>query len=224
MLQENVMRVMDTLRKETPLSCPLPKVIAVTKTVTADEVLPLKDLGISDFAENKVQVFMEKWPKLQEKFSFHMIGRLQTNKVKYIIEDVTLIHSVDRVDLADEINKQAQKRALVKEILLQVNVSKEDQKAGVLPHELQAFYLHCASLKNIRVRGLMTMLPLVAEEDQRIEWFTQTKDLLTQLKCVSNTPHLLTELSMGMSGDYHLATRCGATMVRIGRKLFDDNF
>ena len=220
LLAGHLKQIRTVLEKESAPWGRMPKIIAVTKTAPVERILPLSNMGIRDVAENRVQVLQEKLPFLEGKFQFHMIGRLQTNKVKYIIREVCLIHSLDRPELAQEIDRQAGKNGLVMPVLLQVNVSGEEQKAGVSPEELPNFLTFCEALPNISVQGLMTILPLGAEDDRLFAWFTETRHCLERLRDVSRFPERLTELSMGMSNDYALAARAGATMVRVGRALF----
>ncbi len=220
LLEGHLKQIRTVLEKESAPWGRMPMIIAVTKTAPVERILPLSGMGIRDVAENRVQVLQEKLPFLEGKFQFHMIGRLQTNKVKYIIREVCLIHSLDRPELAQEIDRQAGKNGLVMPVLLQVNVSGEEQKAGVSPEELPSFLTFCEALPNISVQGLMTILPLGAEDDRLFQWFTETRHCLERLRDVSRFPERLTELSMGMSNDYALAARAGATMVRIGRALF----
>ena len=220
MLSDNVKKIRDTLKEESAPFGRAPKLIAVTKTATVEQILPLKALGVTDIAENRVQVLREKLPALEGKFSLHLIGQLQTNKVKYIIKDVCLIHSVDREALATEIDRQADKNGLVMPVLLQVNVSGETQKAGVAPEDLPALLKICEALPNISVRGLMTILPLDAPRERLYQWFVETRELLSSLRDTAARPENLTELSMGMTYDYDLAERAGATMVRVGLALF----
>lgn len=222
MLSENVQKIRQILEKESAPFHRCPRLIAVTKTASPAQILPLSALGVTDIAENRVQVLQEKLPELDGKFSVHMIGRLQTNKVKYIIREVCLIHSVDRAELAQEIDRQAKKNDLVMPVLLEVNIAGEAQKAGVTKEELPSLLSLCEGLSGISVRGLMTILPLGAPRDKLYEWFVQTRQCLERLRDTSKTPEKLTELSMGMSQDYDLAARAGATMVRIGRALFNE--
>lgn len=219
-LLHNVQQVMATVEKESAAYGRAPKVIAVTKYVSAEDVLPLARMGITDIGENRVQVIREKLPTISGKFSLHLIGRLQTNKVKYIIKDVSMIHSVDNLPLAMEIDRQAQKANTRMDILLQVNIAHESQKGGVAPEEVRPLLQQCARLPGVHVRGLMTMMPLGAERDFIFEKFTAMRTLLDQLQQEAVAHTQMQELSMGMSQDYDLAARCGATMVRVGSALW----
>ena len=220
MLQDRVAQVMDTLKRESEPWGRCPKLIAVTKYSTPQEILPLKDLNVTDIGENRVQALRDKLPFLEGKFSIHLIGQLQSNKVKYIIKDVCLIHSLDHASLAQEIDRQAQKAGLRMPVLIQVNIAREPQKGGIAEEELFPFLRECARLPGLWVKGLMTMMPLGAAEDEIIPLFTRMRGLLDQCRQEAVQGTDMTELSMGMSQDYALAARCGATMVRVGSALF----
>lgn len=221
MLAENVKKVQETLRRESAaFGHAPPRLIAVTKYVSGEETLPLQALGVTDIGENRVQVLREKLPVVSGKFSLHLIGRLQNNKVKYIIKDVCLIHSVDNLSLAQEIDRQAGKNGLRMDVLLQVNVTGESQKGGVPPEELMPLLRQVAPLPGVHVRGLMTMMPLGAERDYIFERFRATRQLLERCREEAVAGTDMTELSMGMSQDYDLAARVGATMVRVGSALW----
>ena len=220
MLQDRVAQVMETLKKESEPWGRCPRLIAVTKYSTPQEILPLAELNVKDIGENRVQVLREKLPYLEGKFSIHLIGQLQSNKVKYIIKDVCLIHSLDHASLAQEIDRQAQKAGLRMPVLLQVNIAREPQKGGIMEEELLPFLRSCARLPGLSVKGLMTMMPLGAKDDVILGHFTRMRKLLDMCRQEAVQGTDMTELSMGMSQDYALAARCGATMVRVGSALF----
>ena len=220
MLQDRVAQVMDTLKRESEPWGRCPKLIAVTKYSTPQEILPLKDLNVTDIGENRVQALRDKLPFLEGKFSIHLIGQLQSNKVKYIIKDVCLIHSLDHASLAQEIDRQAQKAGIRMPVLIQVNIAREPQKGGIAEEELFPFLRECARLPGLWVKGLMTMMPLGATEEEIVPLFTRMRALLDQCREEAVQGTDMTELSMGMSQDYALAARCGATMVRVGSALF----
>ena len=220
MLQDRVAQVMETLKRESEPWGRCPRLIAVTKYSTPQEILPLKDLNVTDIGENRVQALRDKLPFLEGKFSIHLIGQLQSNKVKYIIKDVCLIHSLDHASLAQEIDRQAQKAGLRMPVLIQVNIAREPQKGGIAEEDLFPFLRECARLPGLWVKGLMTMMPLGAAEDEIIPLFTRMRGLLDQCRQEAVHGTDMTELSMGMSQDYALAARCGATMVRVGSALF----
>ena len=220
MLEERLRLIRETLERESAPWGKAPRLIAVTKYSTVEEILPLYDLGVTDIGENRVQALREKLPFLEEIFSIHLIGRLQTNKVKYIIKDVCMIHSLDSMPLAQEIDRQAQKAGRRMPVLLQVNIAREPQKGGVETESLMPFLRACAKLPGLSVRGLMAMMPLGAEKEALLQYFTGMRALLDQCRQEAVQDTQMTELSMGMSQDYDLAARCGATMVRIGSALF----
>lgn len=219
-LSERVARVRAILERESAPWGRVPKLIAVTKYATAEQILPLAELGVTDIGENRVQSLREKLPLLDGKFSFHLIGRLQTNKVKYIIKDVCLIHSLDNLPLAMEIDRQAQKAARRMPVLLQVNIAREPQKGGVMEEELFPFLRQCARLPGLEVQGLMAIMPLNAEREELLSLFKRMRALRDQCAQEAVAGTRVEELSMGMSQDYDLATRAGATMVRVGSALF----
>lgn len=199
---------------------PPPRLIAVSKTQPAERIALLKGSGISDLGENRVQEIQEKWPLLGENFRFHQIGRLQTNKVKYIIEKVCLIQSLDRLSLAQEIDRQSQKHHLVTPVLLQVSPAAEPQKGGAAPEDVRTLLKQCAQLPGLHVRGLMAIMPNTQDEAYLSRLFGEMRMLFDQLREEDISGVSMEELSMGMSGDYLLAARHGATMVRIGSAIF----
>lgn len=194
------------------------KLIAATKYVGIDEINKLENLGVMYFGENRVQAFLEKYQKYNGNCKFHMIGTLQPNKVKYIIDKVDLIHSVDSYSLIKEIEKQANKHNLVMKVLIQVNIAKEESKHGFKVEEIEEVFDTLKNYPHIEVKGLMMMAPNIEAKKTR-EYFKLTQDLFNQLK-IKYPEYSLTELSMGMSNDYKIALEYGATMVRIGSSLF----
>ena len=199
---------------------PAPKLIAVTKTHPPEMILPLREMGISDIGENRVQEIEEKLPALGENFRIHLIGRLQSNKVKYILEDVCLIQSLDRLSLAAEIDRQAQKHLCVMPVLVQVSPAGEPQKGGLPPENVRAFLREVSRMPGLHVRGLMAVMPLSRDEAYLSGLFAGMRTLFEQLREEAMDGVDMEELSMGMSGDYMLAARHGATMVRVGSALF----
>lgn len=219
-LEERLAQVRETLKRESEPWGRIPRIVAVTKYSAPEEILPLADLGVTDIGENRVQVIRDKLPMLQGKFSMHMIGRLQSNKVKYIVNDVCMIHSLDSLPLAQEIDRQAQKAGRPMPTLVQVNVAKEPQKGGVEEEDLFPFLRACAKLPGVQVKGLMAIMPLGADRELLFSLFTRMRVLLDQAAQEAIDGIRMEELSMGMSQDYDLAARAGATMVRIGSALF----
>jgi hypothetical protein len=189
------------------------RIMAVTKTVSPERINCAIDLGIDLLGENRVQEFMEK----RESYSpaeVHFIGSLQTNKVKYIIDKVSMIHSIDSPHLAEEISRRAAQHGIVMDILAEVNIGEEDSKSGVSPQTAREFCERVSELSNVRLRGLMTIPPPNCGED----CFAQMGELFQSLKSVYGSG--FDTLSMGMSGDYETAVKYGATIIRIGSGLF----
>lgn len=196
-------------------------IVAVCKTVGVKEVLEANETGIVDFAENRVQNFLAKYEELSEKdLNWHLIGHLQTNKVKYILDKVKLIHSLDSIKLAKEIERQAKAINKSVDCLLQLNVSGEEQKYGLEPEKVYEFLDEVSKLEYLKIKGLMTMAPLEAEEKELREIFSQTRKLYVDISKYSMHNINMTYLSMGMSGDYRVAIEEGANMVRIGTGIF----
>ncbi len=196
-----------------------PQIIAVTKTHPVQEILPLADLGVRQIGENRVQEIVEKWPDLQEKFRIHCIGRLQTNKVKYIIDKVCMIQSLDRMNLAQEIDRQAQKAGVVMPVLVQVSPAGEEQKGGMPPETVRPFLAEVRKMSGLHVEGLMAVMPNTPDQAYLSTLFGDMRSLFEQLREEAMDGVEMRELSMGMSGDFVLAARHGATMVRLGSAL-----
>lgn len=196
------------------------KLIAVTKTVEVERIRNVCEYGVPDFGENRVQELLEKYDKFDESIKWHLIGHLQTNKVKYIIDKVHMIHSVDSIDLAREIDNRAEKVGKKMDILLQVNVSGEESKFGIRPGQVEE-YIHIISrLENISLRGLMTIAPF-AENPQEIRpVFKNLYDIYIDIKNKKIDNVNMDYLSMGMSNDFEVAIEEGANLVRIGTGIF----
>lgn len=197
------------------------KLIAVTKTVPTEIINEAISCGVTAIGENRVQELLEKYDSLDKRnLEIHLIGRLQTNKVKYIVGKVDLIHSVDCLKLGSDIDKYAKICEKVQNVLVQVNVSGEQTKGGVAPDELEALLVSLSKLKNIKVRGLMCIPPAEKIPGENKRFFS----LLNKMMVDNNNKNIdnicMDTLSMGMSGDYRTAIECGATMVRIGTKIF----
>ena len=188
--------------------------VCVTKTVGADIVNELLSLGENIFGENRVQVLDEKYP-LVNGGTWHLIGHLQTNKVKYVVGKASLIHSVDSLHLAKAIDAAAKKQEIVQDILLEVNISGEESKYGLTTAQIPTIIKDISTLSNLRFRGFMTMAPLGAPQEEIRSIFKSAHNLFMQYKeCGADI------LSMGMSGDFEIAIEEGATHVRIGTALF----
>lgn len=195
--------------------------LGVTKTVDIDVVEEAIELGITDVGENKPQELTRKYEAIGDKVKWHQIGSLQTNKVKYIIDKVQLIHSLDRISLAKEIQKRAEKEDLYINCLVQVNVSKEESKHGIYKEDVENFIRECSSnYDRIKIKGLMTMAPFDASREEIRSVFKDLKDLSVKISDMNIDNVEMKELSMGMSGDYEIAIEEGATIVRIGTSIF----
>lgn len=192
--------------------------VAVSKTHSTDKIRQVYDLGQRIFAENKVQELVEKAPLLPKDIQWHLIGHLQTNKVKYIADFVDTIQSVDSEKLLSEINKHAGKHQRIIKVLLQVKIAEEDTKSGMEISETKELFLKWlqGSFPNVKIMGLMGMATFTDDEAQIEREFRFLKRLYDQL----SLQHPLSVLSMGMSGDYPLAIACGANSVRIGSVIF----
>lgn len=206
-IRENVKNLIDEINS---LSSDV-LIIGASKTRTIEEITEAKEAGIEVFAENRVQEFVEK--ENLANLRWHFIGQLQTNKAKYLVGKVEVIHSVDNEKLADEISKLALNRNVVQQILIEINIGQEESKGGVLKKDFEKLYTHCQNLPNIKVVGIMTVMPKFAEK----ELYLKIKQLYDKLKIENNE---IRYLSVGMSNDYALAIECGANVVRIGTKIF----
>ena len=194
------------------------KLIAVTKTYPVEAMNEAIRLGVTDIGENKPQEIRDKFDNVSP-VNWHLIGHLQTNKVKYIIDRCTLVHSVDSIKLMAEIDRQAQDHNRDIDILIQVNISGEESKSGIAPDELPLLLEYAKNLTNTHVKGLMTIAPK-CDIDEVSRHFSNMKELFDQTAKQSYKNVTMTELSMGMSGDFETAIKHGATMVRIGSLIF----
>jgi pyridoxal phosphate enzyme (YggS family) len=196
------------------------RIIAVTKTVEPGRILKAIGCGITDLGENRVQELTEKYDIIDRECRWHLIGHLQTNKVKYIVDKVSLIHSLDSMELAQEIQKRAAKAGRILETLVQVNIAGEETKSGISPGQALDFVKALSVLGNIRVKGLMTIAPM-AENPEDVRWvFAGLKKLLIDIR-KENIDNIDMEcLSMGMSNDFETAIEEGSNMVRIGTAIF----
>lgn len=193
-------------------------IMAVTKTISEEKINHALGIGIKLLGENRVQEFLGKYENYAENAEIHFIGGLQNNKVKYIIDKVNMIHSVDSLKLAEEINKRAENAGLIMDILFEVNIAGEDTKGGILPSSLDELIKQTEGLLNIRLRGLMTIPPFGTNE----KYFAQMQELYQglQQRYKGSKNMQIDTLSMGMSNDYSQAVKYGSTIVRIGSSLF----
>lgn len=196
--------------------------VAVTKTYSPDIINRAIDCGVTDIGENKVQEILEKYDKVKP-VRWHLIGHLQSNKVKYIIDKVCMIHSVDSLRLMDEIERQAELHGVESiDILIQVNISGEESKFGIRPEELEEFIKHSEEMKHVKIRGLMTILPKDCDYVTKKLLFCNINKIFLDNSRKTYHNISMDVLSMGMSGDFETAVECGSTMVRVGSRIFGE--
>ena len=210
----NIVSKLISIQKEIQKKSNIAKVIAVSKTFSVNEIIPLINHGHKDFGENKIQEAVEKWSSIKEDFvdiNLHMIGKIQTNKVKFVIPLFDFIHSLDNLKLAKKIASEQKKYNKNIKIFIQVNVGNEPQKSGINPDEVENFKNKCVNELNLNIIGLMCLPP----QDKEVSiYFKEMNDLLKKTN--------LKELSMGMSNDYMEAVNYNSSYVRIGTKIFGD--
>ncbi len=198
------------------------QLIAVSKTKPVEMLEEAYAAGARDFGENKPQEIKEKYPQLEPDIRWHMIGHLQRNKIKYIIDKVCLIHSIDSVRLAQAVSEEAGKHNRIMPVLVEVNVAGEESKFGVKPEETETFIREIAKLPNLRVDGLMTIAPYTENPEDNREVFRKLKNLFVDINGKNIDNVTMRSLSMGMTGDYEVAVEEGATMVRVGTGIFGE--
>lgn len=196
--------------------------IAVSKTKPVSMLEEVYETGIRDFGENKVQEMCDKCQVLPKDIHWHMIGHLQTNKVKYLMDKAYLIHSVDSLKLANEIEKQASKWDKTVDILIEVNIAGEESKFGLAREEVLSLVKEVAQLPHLRIKGLMTIAPYVENPEDNRLYFRQIKQLSVDINNQNIDNVSMDILSMGMSGDYMVAIEEGATMIRVGTSIFGE--
>ena len=196
--------------------------IAVSKTKPVEMLEEAYAYGCRYFGENKVQELDEKYDIMPKDIHWQMIGHLQRNKVKYIIDKAELIHSVDSIRLAETIDKEAAKKGIVVNVLLEVNMAKEDTKFGLMPEEVMDFIHEIVRFQHIKVQGLMTIAPNVSDPEENRPVFRTLKKLAVDIKMKNIDNVRMDVLSMGMTGDYQVAIEEGATMVRVGTGIFGE--
>ena len=196
--------------------------IAVSKTKPVELIREAMDAGADVFGENKVQELCDKYEQLPKTLHWHLIGHLQRNKVKYIVDKVDLIHSVDSMRLAEEISKEAEKKQTDVKVLIEVNVAQEESKFGVSVDETEELVREIAKLPRIHVLGLMTIAPNVSDPEENRPVFRTLKKLAVDIKMKNIDNVRMDVLSMGMTGDYQVAIEEGATMVRVGTGIFGE--
>lgn len=196
--------------------------VAVSKTKPVEMIEEVMTAGIVDFGENKPQELRDKYEVLPKNLRFHMIGHLQTNKIKYVIDRVVLIHSIDSIHLAEAVNAEAKKHNRIMPVLVEVNVAQEESKSGFLAEKTENAIREIAKLSNIRVEGLMTIAPFVENAEENRQYFVKLRKLSVDIAAKNIDNVTMHHLSMGMTGDYEVAIEEGATMVRVGTGIFGE--
>jgi len=196
------------------------KLVAVTKTATIEQIIEAISAGVKIIGENKVQEAKEKYQILSADIEWHLVGHLQTNKVKYAIEIFDLIHSVDSIKLAKEIDRRSQQFGMITNVLVEVNVSGEETKYGIKPEEVEPFLKEISEFSRIKVRGLMTIAPIAEDQEEVRPYFRKLRELSEEIKSQHIKNVKMDYLSMGMTEDFEVAIEEGANIVRIGRGIF----
>jgi pyridoxal phosphate enzyme (YggS family) len=214
-IKDNLLQIKSQLPENVTL-------VAVSKTKPVSDLMEAYNAGQRIFGENKIQEMTEKWEQMPKDIQWHMIGHVQTNKVKYMAEYVSLIHGVDSLKLLQEINKQAAKHNRIIDCLLQMYIAEEETKFGLDEKELEDIlhFVQNDKLQNIKVVGLMGMATFTENQTQIKKEFLNLKSTFDKINSLSIVNYQLSIISMGMSGDYNLAIECGSTMVRIGSSIF----
>ncbi len=217
-VEENIQKACDKAgRKRSEVT-----LVAVSKTKPVEMLQEIYDEGIREFGENKVQEMCEKMELMPQDIKWNMIGHLQTNKVKYIIGKTSLIHSVDSLKLAEEIQKQAVKHDVTADILVEVNIANEESKFGISKDETIQMVRDIAKLDHLKIKGLMTIAPFVEDPEDNRLYFREIKQLSVDINNQNIDNVSMDVLSMGMTGDYMVAIEEGATMVRVGTGIFGE--
>ena len=225
MITENLEQVRKNIDEACRMAGRDPKevtLIAVSKTKPVSMLKEAYDAGARCFGENKVQEIMDKHPQLPEDIQWHMIGHLQRNKVKYIVDKVSMIHSVDSLRLAQTIEQEAAKHNVCVPVLLEVNVAQEESKFGLKMDEVLPLIDTIADFPHIKVQGLMTIAPYVENAEDNRDFFRQLKKLSVDIEAKNINNVSMSVLSMGMTGDYQVAVQEGAAMVRVGTGIFGE--
>lgn len=194
--------------------------IAVSKTIDLDRINELLSFDVHNLGENRPQEILEKYGQTKREVNWHLIGQLQTNKVKYIIDKVSMVHSLDRLELANELQKRAKQANTIINCLIQVNISGEESKSGITPAEAIEFCGKVSEMSNVRVRGLMTMAPFFTNKEDCRPVFRGLKNLAVDIERENIHNINMDFLSMGMSNDFEIAIEEGSNMVRVGSAIF----
>ena len=227
MIRENIEHVRENIRAACEKSGRKAEdvtLIAVSKTKPVSMLQEAYECGCRDFGENKVQELVEKWEQMPKDIRWHMIGHLQRNKVKYIVDKVHMIHSVDSLRLAEEISKEAGKKGVTVSILIEINVAEEETKFGTTCEDAVQLVEEIAKLPHLVIKGLMTIAPYVENAEENKQYFEKLRQIYVDINRKSIDNVYMTELSMGMTGDYETAIAEGATYVRVGTGIFGERF
>ena len=225
MIKENFVQVNENIKKVCEKVGRNPeevRLIAVSKTKPIEMLLEAFECGCREFGENKVQELVDKYEQMPKDVKWHMIGHLQRNKVKYIVDKVILIHSVDSLKLAEEISREALKKQVKVSILIEINIAGEESKFGIKPDEAVDMVKAIALLPNIQIEGLMAIAPYVENPEENRQYFARLKELSVDISLKNIDNVNMNVLSMGMSGDYMVAVEEGATCVRVGTGIFGE--
>lgn len=216
-IKENLLDIENDIKK---YSINDARLLCVSKTHGIRKINEVYDLGYRHFGENKVQELLEKKYQLAKDIKWHMIGHLQTNKVKKIVGEAYLIHSVDSIKLLKEIDRVAKNKNIIQNILIQINISKENTKSGIYLEEIEDFFEQAKIFKNVNIKGLMTMAPDTENEEYILMVFNKLKKTFDKLSKLSYNNINMKFLSMGMTNDYILALKEGSNIIRVGSKIF----
>lgn len=223
MIKENL----DTVEKNIEAACKRAgrdrsevTLIAVSKTKPIEDLMEAYNAGIRVFGENKVQELTYKIEHMPDDIHWHMIGHLQRNKVKYIVGKVDLIHSVDKIELAEEIDKRAKALGIVQDILIEVNIADEESKGGVAADKAKELYVNIQKLSYVNVRGVMCIAPNVDDPESNRQYFVNLRKILVDIMSIMLDNSRVDVMSMGMTGDYEVAIEEGSTMIRVGTGIF----
>ena len=218
-----IKEALERIKKDIPEGVTL---LAATKTVSAEKINYAHSLGIGTIGENRVNELLEKYDQLDKDIDVQFIGHLQSNKVKYIIDKVSLIHSLDSETLAKEIDRQAKKHGRIMDVLVEINIGNEESKSGIAPEDAEGFIKKMSAYENIFVKGLMAIPPVCNTPKEAEKYFKKIREIFIDIRqkkadtIIEGNNISMDILSMGMSGDYKEAIKCGSTMVRIGSAIF----
>ena len=225
MLKDNLIEVEEHIKKACEKSGRNPEdvcLVAVSKTKPKDMLMEVYDCGIRQFGENYVQEMVDKADTLPKDITWHMIGHLQRNKVKYLVGKTELIHSVDSIRLAEQIEKEYAKKGETANILIEVNMAQEESKFGITSQETEELIRKISTFEHIRIKGLMTIAPYTDNPETNRVYFRQMKKLSVDIRDKNIDNVSMDVLSMGMTGDYQVAIEEGSTMVRVGTGIFGE--